>query len=103
MINRKPTTYIESYNNKVKCTKRHVHNKGVRVSGRRFTTGVKNRKIIGDQSSYESDDLYKSRTSNTNNLAKLVEINGPKMQPNTPDKHSAQNLHKSKAVTSKNK
>lgn len=103
MTSKKPTAYIESYNNKIKCTKRHIHNKGVRVSGRRFTTGVKNRKIIGDQSSYESDELYKSRTSNTQNLAKLVEINRPEMLPNTPDKHSMQNLHKNKAVSSKYK
>jgi hypothetical protein len=78
--------YTESCSNRMKEARGHLKNRGVRISGRRFTTGSYKRRLIKDQSS-ESSEQYKNRTSNTQNLGKLEEIKRAEVLSSTPTKN----------------
>lgn len=58
--------------------------RGVRISGRRFTTGSYKRRLNKDQVSSECTQLYKNKTSNEHNIWRFDEIRGS--ENGTPSK-----------------
>ena len=88
------TAYLESSCTKKKCAKRHMYNGGVRMSGRRFTNaGSAKNKIIGDQHSYECNEMYKSNGYNPKNFSKFVDHKIPDFNASTPQKNSSQSIY----------
>lgn len=94
--------YTESWSNRIRCTKRQIHSKGVRISSRRFTTDSYKNKVSNEQSSYESDGVLKNRTSNPHHLTKLTDLKPQDCHANTPEKYSKTSFSVKNPKTSMN-
>jgi hypothetical protein len=92
--------YTEENTDRLRGSRRQ--NNGVRISGRRFTAGYK-RKLTKGDCSYEADEVYKNRTSNNHNLAKLAEIVPSDLNSKTPGKQSKTNIFRVKPGSSHTK
>ena len=94
--------YSESWNNRIQEARGQLKNRGVRISGRRFTTGSYKRRLTKDQSS-ESTEMYKNRTSNTQQLGRLEEIKRADIFSSTPTKNEMDSPWKPQVNSSNNK
>lgn len=99
-IDKGSLAYTEAWSNRIRCTKRQVHSKGVRISGRRFTTGCYKAKLGIQQSWYESEEVYRNKTSNAQKLTKLADIKPTECLANTPEKYSYQSSLKNNKTDS---
>lgn len=96
------TAYTEAWHNRIQEARGQLQNRGVRISGRRFTTGSYKRRLTKDQSS-ESTEMYKNRTSNTQQLGRLEEIKRTDIFSNTPIKNEMDSPWKHQISSSNNK